>query len=148
MPLLTPVDRNDAQGDIQVAFDAYKARWNLDFVGNFWTVLARDPPLFRRVWSASATVMQDGEIPRLFKEMLYLAVSVSNSCSYCIHSHTAFARKLGMTDAMYSEFLSVIGLANQNNHLATALAVEVDAAFRAPLRDKRALDLSHSAAGV
>jgi AhpD family alkylhydroperoxidase len=102
------------------------------FINNFWRALANDPPLLRATWERLKSVMVQsrlGGLDPLVKEMVYLAVSVSNSCNYCAHSHTAAARAKGMTDAQYADLLAVIAMASQTNALATALAVPVDAVF-------------------
>lgn len=100
-----------------------------DFVNNFWRALAHDPALLKATWQRLKTVMGPGEIDPLTKEMVYIAVSVANSCSYCAHSHTAAARAKGMSAAQHGELLSVIGMAMQTNGLATALQVPVDEDF-------------------
>lgn len=102
-----------------------------DFINNFWRALAHDPALLKATWERLKTVMGPGEIDPLTKEMIYIAVSAANACSYCAHSHTAAARAKGMTDAQHGELLSVIGMAMQTNGLATALQVPVDEAFEA-----------------
>ena len=100
-----------------------------DWVNNFWKVLAHDPATLRRIWANIKQVMGPGAIDPLTKEMLYLAVSASNSCRYCTASHGAAARNKGMSEAQYSELLAIVGLANETNRLVTALEVEVDRQF-------------------
>lgn len=105
-----------------------------DFVNNIWRALANDPPLLKSTWERLKAVMtegRDGGLDPLTKELVYLAVSVANSCDYCAHSHTAAARAKGMTPAQYGEFLEVVAMASQTNALAVALQVPVDEAFRA-----------------
>jgi len=111
-------------------FEDIRATRKSDFVNNFWRALANDPPQLKRVWEQLKQVMMaDGEIPPLVREMIYIAVSTANGCSYCIHSHTAAARAKGMTDRQHAELLAVIGMAAQTNALVTAMQVPVDDAF-------------------
>ncbi len=113
-------------------FEDIRATRKSDFVNNFWRALANDPPQLRRVWGQLKQVMAaEGELPPLVREMIYVAVSTANGCSYCVHSHTAAARAKGMTPGQHAELLAVIGLASQTNALATAMQVPVDAAFLA-----------------
>ena len=101
-----------------------------DWINNFWKAIARDPGLLRRTWESVKEVMSAGALDALTKEMVYLAVSVTNQCAYCIASHTAAARKAGMTDAMFSELMAVVGMANESNRLASGFQVEIDAQFK------------------
>ena len=111
-------------------FEDIRATRKSDFVNNFWRALANDPPQLKRVWEQLKQVMMaDGEIPPLVREMIYIAVSTANGCSYCIHSHTAAARAKGMTDGQHAELLAVIGMAAKTNALVTAMQVPVDDAF-------------------
>jgi len=111
-------------------FQDIRATRKSDFVNNFWRALANDPPRMRSVWQQLKQVMMaDGELPPLVREMIYVAVSTANGCSYCVHSHTASARAKGMTDGQHAELLAVIAMASQTNALATALQVPVDEAF-------------------
>lgn len=111
-------------------FEDIRATRKSDFVNNFWRALANDPLQLKRVWEQLKQVMMaDGEIPPLVREMIYIAVSTANGCSYCIHSHTAAARAKGMTDGQHAELLAVIGMAAQTNALVTAMQVPVDDAF-------------------
>ena len=110
-------------------FDDIRAKRNTDYVNNFWRALAADPALLRATWERLQAVMGPGALDPLVKEMIYVAVSVTNGCSYCIHSHTAAARAKGMTEAQHGELLAVIAMAAQTNALATALQVPVDARF-------------------
>ncbi|CUI72674.1 carboxymuconolactone decarboxylase family protein [Achromobacter xylosoxidans] len=111
-------------------FEDIRATRKSDFVNNFWRALANDPAQLKRVWEQLKQVMMaDGEIPPLVREMIYIAVSTANGCSYCIHSHTAAARAKGMTDGQHAELLAVIGMAAQTNALVTAMQVPVDDAF-------------------
>ncbi len=115
---------------VNAVFDDIRATRKSDFINNFWRGLANDPPLLKRTWESLKAVMAvDGALDPLTREMIYIAVSTANSCSYCIHSHTAAARARGMTDAQHAELLAVIGLAAQTNHLVTAMQIPVDEAF-------------------
>lgn len=117
---------------VKAVFDDIRATRKTDFVNNLWRALAFDPPLLERTWSEVKELMaKPTRLDPLTKEMIYIAVSVTNACSYCVHSHTAAARAKGMTDAQHAELLSIIALAAKTNHLATALQVPVDAAFEA-----------------
>jgi AhpD family alkylhydroperoxidase len=110
-------------------FDDIKKTRKVKDVNNFWKHLARDPALLQRTWESIKQVMAPGTIDPLTKEMVYLAVSVTNGCEYCIASHTAAARKAGMTDAMFGELMAVVGMANETNALSSGYRVPVDAAF-------------------
>ena len=111
-------------------FEDIRATRKSDFVNNFWRALANDPPQLERVWGQLKQVMMaEGELSPLVREMIYIAVSTANGCTYCIHSHTAAARAKGMTDGQHAELLSVIGMAAQTNALVTAMQVPVDEAF-------------------
>ncbi|MGX5801062.1 carboxymuconolactone decarboxylase family protein [Bradyrhizobium sp. Arg314] len=115
---------------VKAVFDDIRATRKSDFVNNFWRGLANDPVSLKRVWEQLKAVMiADSAIDPLTKEMIYIAVSTANGCSYCIHSHTAAARAKGMTDAQHSELVSIIGLAGQTNHLVTAMQIPVDPQF-------------------
>jgi len=115
---------------VKAVFDDIRATRKSDFVNNFWRGLANDPPLLKRTWEALKAVMAvEGALDPLTREMIYIAVSTANGCSYCVHSHTAAARARGMTDAQHAELMAVIGLAGQTNHLVTAMQIPVDEAF-------------------
>jgi AhpD family alkylhydroperoxidase len=126
-PLLSDEDLSPEAAEV---FADIRATRGSDFVNNFWRALAHDPALLRATWDRLKAVMGPGELDPLTKEMIYIAVSVANACTYCTHSHTAAARAKGMTDAQHGELLAVIGMAMQTNGLVTALQVEVDDAFR------------------
>ena len=112
-------------------FDDIREKRQTDYVNNFWRALAHDPALLRATWDRIQTTMAPGELDPLVKELIYVAVSVANGCSYCVHSHTAAARAKGMTPGMHAELLAVIAMASQTNALATALQVPVDDRFMA-----------------
>jgi AhpD family alkylhydroperoxidase len=115
---------------VKAVFDDIRAMRKSDFVNNFWRGLANDPALLKRTWEQVKMVMAtESAIDPLTKEMIYIAVSTANGCSYCVHSHTAAARAKGMTDAQHGELVSIIGLAGQTNHLVTAMQIPVDAEF-------------------
>lgn len=118
-----------AGAEARATFADIRATRQTDFINNFWRALAADPALLASVWERVKVVMAPGALDPLTKELIYVAVSTANGCSYCVHSHTAAARAKGMTEAQHGELLSVIALASQTNALATALQVPVDPAF-------------------
>ena len=124
-----PIEYANASAEVRAVYDDIMATRKTDWVNNFWKVLAHDPATLRRVWNNIKQVMGPGTIDPLTKEMLYLAVSASNGCRYCIASHGAAARSKGMSEAQYSELLAIVGLANETNCLVTALDVQVDSRF-------------------
>jgi AhpD family alkylhydroperoxidase len=126
---LTPVEYADASPQVRAVFDDIKRTRNVPDVNNFWKYLAHDPATLRRTWESIKEVMAPGALEPLMKEMVYLAVSVTNGCGYCTASHGAAARKAGMTDAMFGELMAVVGMANETNRLANGYRVPVDAAF-------------------
>ena len=128
VPLLTD---EAAAPEARAVFDDIRAKRQTDYVNNFWRALANDPPLLQATWDRLQQVMAPGALDPLVKEMVYIAVSVANGCSYCIHSHTAAARAKGMTPEMHAELLAVVGMAAQTNALVHALQVEVDPRFKA-----------------
>jgi len=113
----------------QKVFDDIKETRNTNYINNFWRDLSHNDEELYNTWNELKSVMSEGEIPYLYKEMIYVAVSIANNCNYCIHSHTYAARKAGMTDTQYKELLSVILMANKTNSLATALGTELDHVF-------------------
>ena len=125
-----PIEYADAPSDVRAVYDDIMATRQTDWVNNFWKVLAHDPPTLRRLWSNVREVMGPGQLDPLTKELIYVAISASNGCPYCIASHGAAARNKGMTETQYSELLAIVGLANETNRLATALAVPVDERWR------------------
>lgn len=125
---------DDAQAEaiaaVKAVFDDIRATRKSDFINNFWRALAHDPANLRRVWEGLKVVMvADGPLDPLTRELIYIAVSTANGCSYCVHSHTAAARAKGMNEAQYGHLLAIVGMASQTNALANALQVPVDAAF-------------------
>ena len=124
-----PIEQTGASRKVRAVFDDIKKSRNVADVNNFWKYLARDPALLKRTWKSVKEVMAPGALDPLTKEMLYVAVSVTNGCAYCIASHTAGARKAGMTEAMFGELMAVVGMANETNRLANGYRVPVDPAF-------------------
>ena len=115
---------------VKAVFDDIRATRKSDFVNNFWRALANQPELLERTWASVKRVMiESGALDPLTKELVYMAVSTANSCSYCIHSHTAAARAKGLSEAQYAEFLAIIGMAAETNSLANALQIPVDREF-------------------
>jgi AhpD family alkylhydroperoxidase len=116
---------------VQAVFDDIRATRKSDFVNNFWRALANQPDLLERTWSSVKQVMiEPGTLDPLTKELIYIAVSTANSCSYCVHSHTAAARAKGLTDQQHAEFLAVLGMAAETNTLANALQIPIDPEFQ------------------
>ncbi len=130
MSLVTLVEYAGAPAEVRAVYDDIMKTRGVDWVGNFWKGLANDPVQLRRTWEHVKQVMAPGALDPLVKEMVYIAVSATNGCEYCTYSHTASARKQGMTDAMLMELMAVVGLANQTNRLANGLRVDVDERFK------------------
>ena len=126
------VEYADASPEVRAVYDDIMATRKTDWVNNFWKALANDPPTLRRIWANVREVMGPGALDPLTKELLYIAVSATNGCRYCIASHGAAARAKGMTDAQYAELLAIVGLANLTNRHVTALDVPVDERFHGP----------------
>lgn len=126
---LEPIEYAAASAEVRAVYDDIMATRKVDWVNNFWKVLAHDPPTLRRIWGNIKQVMAPGALDPLTKELAYLAVSVTNGCRYCIASHGASARSKGMTEEQFAELMAVIGLANETNRLATGYDVPVDARF-------------------
>jgi AhpD family alkylhydroperoxidase len=124
-----PVEYRDASPEVRAVFDDIKQARKVDDVNNFWKYLARDPATLKRTWESVKQIMAPGELDPLTKEMIYLAVSVTNGCGYCIASHSAAARKAGMSEAMFGEVMAVAGMANETNRLANGYRVPIDPAF-------------------
>ena len=125
-------DQPESDPRVKAVFDDMRAVRQTDFINSFWRTLAFDPGLLERTWAEVKQVMAvPSLLDPLTKEMIYIAVSVANSCSFCVHSHTAAAKAKGMTDAQYGELLSIIAVAGKTNQLASALQVQVDAVFNA-----------------
>jgi AhpD family alkylhydroperoxidase len=124
-----PIEYGDASPQVRAVFDDIKQTRQVEDVNNFWKYLANDPVTLRRTWQSIKEVMAPGALDARTKEMIYLAISVSNGCEYCTASHGAAARRAGMTDAMFGELMAVVGMANETNRLANGYRVPVDPAF-------------------
>ncbi len=124
------IEYEEAGPEVREVYDDIMATRQIDWVNNFWKALAVQPDLLRRTWEGVKEVMAPGALDPLVKEMFYVAVSVTNGCKYCINSHTAAARKKGMTDEMLAELMAVVGMANQTNALVNGFQVELDDAFK------------------
>ncbi len=130
MPLVKPVEYSEATPAVKAVYDDIMAARKVAAVNNFWKVLAHDPATLKRTWEEVRDVMAPGALDALTKELIYIAVSATNNCEYCSYSHTASARKQGMSDAMLAEVLAVTALANKTNRLANGYRVDVDQAFK------------------
>jgi AhpD family alkylhydroperoxidase len=129
MPSRTPIEYRDASPEVRAVFDDIKRSRKVEDVNNFWKYLAHDPATLRRTWESIKEIMAPGALDPLTKEMVYLAVSVTNGCAYCIASHSAAARNAGMSEAMFGELMAVVGITNETNRLVNGYRVPVDAAF-------------------
>jgi uncharacterized peroxidase-related enzyme len=127
VPLISDAE---ASAEVRAVFDDIRAVRGTDFINNFWRALAHDPDTLKATWERLKVIMGPGDLDPLVKEMIYIAVSVANGCTYCIHSHTAAAKAKGMTPEQHGELVSVIGMAMQTNGLVTALQVPVDEEFK------------------
>jgi AhpD family alkylhydroperoxidase len=125
------IDEKDASAEVRAVYEDIKATRKTEYVNNFWRALANHPPTLRRTWDSVKQVTAPGALDALTKEMVYLAVSATNGCNYCIASHTFAARKAGMTDAMLGELMAVVGMANETNSLANGYQIEIDDVFQA-----------------
>jgi AhpD family alkylhydroperoxidase len=129
MATLGLIEYGDASPEVRAVYDDIMATRKTDWINNFWKALAHDPVTLRRTWSSVKEIMAPGALDSLTKEMIYVAVSATNQCGYCIASHTAAARKAGMSDGMFAELLAVVGMANETNRLASGYQVEIDEKF-------------------
>ena len=130
MALVPLIEYRDASTEVRSVYDDIMKTRGIDWINNFWKALANDPEELARIWRNVKQVMAPGALDPLVKEMVYVAVSATNGCEYCTYSHTAAARKKGMTDAMLMELLAVVGLANETNRLANGLRIDVDRQFK------------------
>jgi len=130
MAAMRMVEYEDASPAVRAVYDDIMTTRKVDAVNNFWKAIANDPATLKRSWESLKQVMQPGALDPLIKELIYIAVSVSNGCGYCIASHTAAARKRGMTDEMFRELMAVIGMASETNRLATGYQVEIDPSLK------------------
>uniref|UniRef100_E1TH19 Alkylhydroperoxidase like protein, AhpD family n=1 Tax=Burkholderia sp. (strain CCGE1003) TaxID=640512 RepID=E1TH19_BURSG len=124
-----PVEYGAASPAVKAVYDDIKETRKVEDVNNFWKYIAQHPPTLERTWESLKDVMAPGALDPLMKELLYVAVSVTNNCGYCVASHTAAARRAGMTDEMFGELLAVVGMANETNRLAVGYRVPIDPAF-------------------
>jgi AhpD family alkylhydroperoxidase len=130
MPMQKMVELAEAPAQVRAVYEDIMATRKTDWINNFWKVLGSHPPTLLRIWENVKQVMGPGSLDPLTKEMIYVAVSVTNNCEYCIYSHTAAARAKGMSDAMLAELLAVVGLANETNRLANGYRIPVDEQFK------------------
>ena len=130
MPIGRFVEYDVAGEEVRAVYDDIMATRGVDWINNFWKALAQDPATLKRTWESIKQVMAPGALDPLTKEMIYVAVSVTNGCEYCINSHIAGARAKGMTDEMLAELMGVVGMANETNALVTGWQVEVDERLR------------------
>ncbi len=130
MPTVKMVEYADASPDVRAVYDDIMATRKTDSVNNFWKAIAHDPATLKRTWECIKQIMAPGALDPLTKELIYLAVSVTNGCNYCIASHTASAFAKGMTHAMFAELQAVVGMANETNRLAAGYQVEIDEQFK------------------
>jgi len=129
MATLGLIEYPDATPEVRAVYDDIMSTRKTDWINNFWKALAHDPVTLRRTWQSVKEIMAPGALDPLTKEMIYVAISATNQCGYCIASHTAAARKAGMTDAMLAELMAVVGMANETNRLASGYQVEIDERF-------------------
>ena len=130
MATLGFIEYQDASAEVRAVYDDIMRTRDTDWINNFWKALAHDPATLRRTWESIRQIMGPGALDPLTKELIYVAVSTTNQCGYCIASHTAGARKAGMTDAMFAELMAVVGMANETNRLASGYQVEIDDRFK------------------
>lgn len=133
MATLGFIEYEDASPEARAVFDDIRATRKTDWINNFWKALAHDPATMRRTWESIKEVMAPGALDPLTKELIYVAVSVTNQCGYCIASHSASAHKKGMTNEMFAELMAVVGMANETNRLSSGYQVEIDPEFQQPL---------------
>jgi AhpD family alkylhydroperoxidase len=130
MALQRLIEYGDASPEVRAVYDDILATRKTDYINNFWKALANDPATLKRSWESIKQIMAPGALDPLTKELIYIAVSVTNQCSYCIASHTASAESKGMTGEMFHELMAVVGMANETNRLAAGYQVEIDERFR------------------
>jgi AhpD family alkylhydroperoxidase len=130
MATLGLIEYKDASPEVKAVYDDIMATRKTNWVNNFWKAIAHDPVTLKRTWEDIKQIMAPGALDALTKEMIYVAVSVSNQCDYCIASHTVSARKKGMTDEMFKELMAVVGMANETNRLVAGYQVEIDEQFK------------------
>ena len=126
MPIFSPIQENEAKGKVKEIFEDIKQKRNIKTVNNFWKMLANEPETLERTWNSLQQVMKKGALDEITKELIYIAVSITNSCEYCIKSHSAAALKKGATKDMLAELNAVVGMANETNKLVESYQVKVD----------------------
>lgn len=127
------IEYEQSTGTVREVYDDIRATRQTEYINNFWKALAHDPATLARTWNGVKEIMKPGALDTLTKELLYVAISATNQCGYCIASHTVSARKAGMTEEMFGELMAVVGMANETNRLASGYQVEIDERFRPPL---------------
>ena len=130
MATLGLIEYKDASPEVRAVYDDIMATRKTDWINNFWKALANDPATLKRTWQDIKQIMAPGALDALTKELIYVAVSVSNQCGYCISSHTASAKSKGMTDLMFRELMAVVGMANETNRLSAGYQIEIDRQFK------------------
>ena len=130
MAIFKPIQENEATGKVKEIYEDIKDKRQITEVPNFWKSLANNPETLERTWNSLQEIMKKGALDPITKELIYVAVSITNSCEYCIRSHTSSAKKKGATDQMIKEMIDVVGLANQNNKLVESYQVEVDKIYK------------------
>src|SRR5260370_10903251 len=130
MATLGLIEYADASPEVRAVYDDIMATRKIDWINNFWKALANDPVTLKRTWDDIKAIMAQGALDSLTKELIYVAVSVTNQCAYCIASHTTSARNKGMTDDMFRELIAVVGMANESNRLASGYQIEIDEQFK------------------
>ncbi|MEP6645164.1 MAG: carboxymuconolactone decarboxylase family protein [Acidobacteriaceae bacterium] len=130
MSTLGLIEYKDATPEVRAVYDDIMLTRKTDWINNFWKAIAQDPEMLKRTWEAMKQIMGPGSLDPLTKELIYVAISVSNQCGYCIASHTASARKKGMTDEMFKELMAVVGMANATNRVVAGYQVEIDEEFK------------------
>ncbi len=132
MSTLGLIEYKEASPEVRAVYDDIMATRKTDWINNFWKAIAQDPATLKRTWESIKQIMAPGALDALTKELIYVAVSVTNNCNYCIASHTTSAVKKGMTPAMFKELQAVIGMANETNKLVTGYQVAIDEQFKLP----------------
>src|SRR5215470_449068 len=130
MPTVALIEYTDASPEVRAIYDDIMRTRQVDWINNFWKALANDPVTLKRTWESIKQIMAPGALDALTKELIYVAVSVTNQCGYCIASHTAAARKKGMNDDQFRELMTVVGMANESNRLAAGYQIEIDDKFK------------------
>ena len=130
MTIFKPINEKKAKGKVKKIFDEIKLSRKINKIPNFWRSLAHNPDNLERTWNNLKQIMKNGALDQVTKELIYVAVSITNSCDYCIRSHTFAAKKKGATDKMIKEMIDVVGIANQNNKLVNSYQVEIDKIYK------------------